>query len=274
MKTTSIKSYLTAAVLTIAGLSSCQKEKVTPPTTHTVTPVNNHVAVSTNTYKEIQAVLNSVMTGSYKKESALGGCAVVTNDTTVTPHVAIVDYGTGCTNDEGKFRSGRIVIQYDANDQTLAGNNVYASFENFHMDTLQIIGTLHEVINAPNGSGNTTISFSFPSQIVNDNTSDTASLTLSMDYEWLVGSGTRLRDDDQFDITGSIAGTDFGGNPCSETITSALRKNYDPRCNYFTQGVVEIRIAGRPDRTMDYGNGSCSGLVTITENGTSTVEHQ
>lgn len=279
MKSITIKSALAIAVVTIAGLSSCQKEKVSTPVKTTNKPVvDQSLTISTQTYQDIHTIIASLMVGSYKKEgvnTVFGGCATVTNDTVSVPHVAVIDFGTGCTGSNGKVRSGKIIVQYESSDPTLAGNDVYATYEGFRYDTIGIEGTIHVAVNGLNGIGNTTVSVTSTNTQLINGAGDTAQLNVTYDAEWLAGSSTpRDINDDLFDMTGSITGTDFGGNVASATITSPLRKNFDDRCNYFMDGVVEIRIAGSPDKTLDYTGSGCSGLVQVTENGVTTTENQ
>jgi hypothetical protein len=275
MKTKSIKSFIAVSIIAIAGLTSCQKEKVVP-TTKATTHTTDNVALSANTYREVHAIINALVAGSYKKEgfSGLAGCANVTNDTVSIPHVAIIDYGTGCAGGDGRIRSGRIIVQYESAEATLAGNDIYATYESFHFDTLEFLGTVHIAVNGLNGNGNTTVDVTGTGTEIINGAGDTARLDLALNCEWLTGSDTRSIDDDQFDMTGSISGTDFSNRVASEVITTTLRKNFDPRCNFFTQGIAELRVAGEFDKTLDYGNGSCNGLVYVTQNGVTTVENQ
>lgn len=72
--------------------------------------------------------------------------------------------------------------------------------------------------------------------------------------------------DDVFEIEGQSNGINRNNQSYTRTITSPLVK---PRtCRWFVQGTIEF-VTGENTATLDYGNGSCDRLATLTVNGDS-----
>ena len=75
------------------------------------------------------------------------------------------------------------------------------------------------------------------------------------------GADTDERIDNVYEITGTKWGTDRQGNAFSFTILEPLVKRAD--CPWITEGVAEITRNGNTV-TIDYGDGDCDRLATIT----------
>lgn len=72
--------------------------------------------------------------------------------------------------------------------------------------------------------------------------------------------------DDVFEIEGQSSGIKRNNKAYTRTITSPLVK---PRnCRWFVQGTLEM-VTGEKTATLDYGNGNCDRLATLTVNGVS-----
>ena len=68
-------------------------------------------------------------------------------------------------------------------------------------------------------------------------------------------------------MEGSAQGTNFEGENFSMTITTPLIKSAG--CFFITQGVQEISPAGKSTRVIDYGDGTCDDIATVTVDGES-----
>ena len=72
--------------------------------------------------------------------------------------------------------------------------------------------------------------------------------------------------DDIYSITGSATGTSASQNNFSATITSPLIKKMN--CRHIVQGTFTFDPGnGKPVRTVDFGNGTCDDIATVTING-------
>jgi hypothetical protein len=68
--------------------------------------------------------------------------------------------------------------------------------------------------------------------------------------------------DDVFAISGTSSGINAAGNAYKfTTITSIVKAN---ACHWITSGKLKIERTGKLDAVVDYGDGTCDSLATIT----------
>jgi hypothetical protein len=190
-------------------------------------------------------------------------CATVTNDTVA--HILTIDFGSGCTGNDGRLRSGQVIIQYNGQYMD-AGFTRSISFNNFFVDSNQVTGTRTIVNNGLNGNGNLTWTITAQNLRVTRPGGYYFEWNSTRTREMVAGSQTpQVKLDDVYLITGSAALTNSNGGSCSMVITNSLRKEL--ACHWIVSGTVEITPSGRPVRTLDYGTGSCDHFATVTKNG-------
>ena len=272
MKKQILKTVLAITVIaTTMALSSCQKEK----NDSDVTTANNQ-ALADESYNDVHNIADEAAnTGavSYKADDAnslLAGCANVTRDTVSMPHVTTVDFGsTGCTGADGKVRKGKIIVTYDGKYRD-AGTTITITFDGYSVNGNQISGTKTIHNDGLNGNGNLSFSINVNGQVVLASGAGTITWTSTRTREWIAGESTESRDDDQYSITGSAMATSTDGKQFTATIQEALIRNLAPSCRrHFVKGVVLLQRTGRPDRTIDFGNGACDDQAVVTINGVS-----
>ena len=77
------------------------------------------------------------------------------------------------------------------------------------------------------------------------------------------GESTLIWSDDVYSITGSASGKSAKGNNFSATITSALIVKLT--CKNIVKGTFDFDPGtGKPVRTVDYGDGTCDDVATVT----------
>ncbi len=273
MKTTMIKTIGTAFLFAgMITLNSCNKDK----SASDFTAADNQ-ALADETYNDVHNVSDEAsQTGSvsYKDEDAnslLSGCAVVTRDTISAIRTTTIDFGTGCTGIDGKTRKGKILISYDG-PYRAQGTTITVTFQDFFVNDNQVLGTKTIHNDGLNGAGNPSFSIHVQGQIILANNAGTIIWTSDRTREWIAGAATPQRDDDQYSITGTASGTDSEGNPFTCTIVDPLIRNLAPGCRrHFVKGSVLIQRSGKPDKSIDFGNGDCDNQAVVTVNGTSHI---
>ena len=260
MKTKAIKPAV-ALLLFIAtmALNSCKKENADV----------DFVTANNQALADEAAQTGSV---SYKTDDAnslLAGCAVVTRDTVSFPRVTTIDFGTGCTGADGKVRKGIITVTHDGPYRE-AGTTITITFTNYFVNDNQVLGTKTVHNDGLNNNGNLSFTVTVSGQIIRANGQGTITWTSQRTREWIAGSATSTRDDDRYSITGSASGTASNGDAFRATIVNALVRNLELGCRrHFVAGSVLIERTGKPDRTIDFGNGACDDEATVTINGVS-----
>lgn len=198
----------------------------------------------------------------------------VTRDTTAGTYFPVTvtyDFGAGCTGADGRTRSGQIIVTHTGRYRD-AGSVMTVLPVNYVVDGRAIEGTKTVTNNGRNGQGNLSYTVAIAQGEVTfpDGTSRTLNATWTR--EWIAGEGTTVHDlgvagllDDVWLISGSATGTRRGGQIWSAVITTPLRRELS--CQNIVSGVVEISPDGRATRTLDYGNGDCDRIATMTVNG-------
>jgi hypothetical protein len=193
------------------------------------------------------------------------------------PMKIVIDFGAGCLGRDGHTRSGKIITEYSGK-LTEPGKSATTRFEGFKFDSISVQGT-HKITNTTASGSNqrqftidvTDAKLSKP----NGNYSMWTSHRVIMQIE---GNGTPLYPlDDIFKVTGSAHGQVKHGDLIygwQSEITEPLIKKFS--CHWISQGVIKVRRETLSTNsqwvaTLDYGQGSCDFLATLTING---VSHQ
>lgn len=194
------------------------------------------------------------------------GCFTVTRDTVSEPHIVTIDFGTAnCMCNDGRNRRGKIMVTYTGRYRD-AGTEVHIGYDNYFVNDNQVLGT-HTITNLGiSTTGNIYYSVDVNGQVVLAS-GGTITWTSSRTRQWIAGYNTAVCSDDVYSITGSASGTNTYGVQISAVITSPLIRNLDSGCRkHFVQGTIEITPENHPVRILDFGNGNCDNIATVTIN--------
>jgi hypothetical protein len=195
----------------------------------------------------------------------IGLCATITHDTTVSPKTLTIDFGqVNCLCADGKNRRGIIQISYSGRYRD-SGTVITHTFNNYFVNDNQILGTKTVTNNGTNQNGHINYSVVVSGSILKANNGGTITWNSNRTREWIAGSTTPTWLDDVYLITGTASGTSASNTSYTMVITNPLRKEIG--CKYFVSGTLEITPAGKPVRLIDYGNGACDNIITVTING-------
>lgn len=184
------------------------------------------------------------------------------------PITIVIDYGTtGIETDHGKVIKGKVTIVINGAKNT-DGSTREITYANCAVDTISVNGTSTEKFI---GDNTTTRKITTASNVTFAIT-DGATFVRKGDEtcEWLAGlATTKDRSDDKVIVTGSITVDNTTDNiSYSRTIKNGLVKLGD--CPYIVSGTVEYSQAGSVIGTLDYGDGTCDNIATLTVGGTTT----
>ena len=199
----------------------------------------------------------------------LGETPVVTIDTAAAgyPITITIDYGTGIETNHGKVISGTVKIAIYG-DKNTDGSTREITFENCAIDTIGINGSSIEQFI---GDNTTTRKITNNSDVTFTITDGATLIRKGTETsEWLAGlATTEDRDDDKIVITGSITVQNTTDNiTYSKTITDGLVKLGD--CRDIVSGKVEYSQGAVVIATLDYGDGTCDEVASLTTGGTTT----
>lgn len=253
---------LTVIVLTI--MNACKKDN----------PVTTDPAVETSvqalrSQQLISTSFGIALHGAEKangllNQSAEERCSAVTifpADATTFPKTITVDFGSGCTDSDGKFKTGKVVVTVDKIWE--ANTEVSILYDNYTEDGAQLSGKF----TLKNQSSSDAGIYSVLAQDIK--AADTNGFTLDYDavqtFTQIAGHATWWDwSDDVYEITGSIQSVLTNGETVDWTIQNGLTKANN--CLWISEGTGLLDINGL-NVGVDYGDGSCDNKATLTING-------
>ena len=225
-------------------------------------------------FSEVDAIMNLMDMFGYVlngKKSGLEGLdtcpviSIVANPGTFWPRTVIVDYGDGC--DLGRRnRKGKIVIEVSG-PMWLENSYRVVTFENFCVNDHKVEGT-RTVTNEGRHEGGEYDGLRYFSVVLEGGritTPDSTVITKDVNRTRTFVEGEETKWDTRDDIwyiEGIATGTNRKGIAYTREIISPLWKEIG--CRFITQGTVVLSAEGRPDVILDYGDGTCDPIVTVT----------
>jgi hypothetical protein len=171
------------------------------------------------------------------------------------------NYDIPCVSTDGKSRRGVIEAVFNSSWKYPPAT-VTMTLQNYFVKDIkgeiQYKGTVAITKNSP-----TTFT-----QVIQNGECVTADWTIKWNcnrtMNILVGDTANLNDDIST-ISGSADGVDRLGRAFNVDITSPLTRKMG--CTYIVSGTQTIKIDGKKDRTVDYGDGTCDNRATLTIDG-------
>ena len=187
-------------------------------------------------------------------------CAKITTkvDTIAKSITATIDFGDkNCLCKDGKNRRGKIQVKITGNKNIVGSTVVYTTVDYFVND--------HGV----SGSKTLTVvdDHSFRIVVVNGKVTKANGgiITWNTDRTRTMTAGFDTKDnpsDDVFQVSGTTSGINAAGNAYKFTTLTPIVKAR--ACQWITAGKLKIERAGKLDAVVDYGDGTCDSLATIT----------
>ncbi len=195
----------------------------------------------------------------------LGPCAEITFENQDTLFVLTVDFGDeNCLCNDGRERRGRIISTYNG-AYWQEGTVITHVTEDYFVNNNEVIVTKTVTNQGADNNGFPTFTIEEEGSIVLDDTGDTITRTAIRERKWVEGYNTFRRLDDVYHITGNASGIDRRGRSYEAETLSPLRR--EVTCHHFVSGVRTRTLEGLPTRTLDYGDGECDNVATLTING-------
>ena len=261
-------------ILSVFAINSCEKEQTD---TDTQSSVDNSIAegefcrVFSQTHGI--AVNNSgVQRNSVDIPIPAGGCPdyyVDSLDATAFPVTLWLYFGTdtdgdgiyetGCTGNDGKVRQGMIEAVFDK-PWHLPGSGLTMTLHNYYVNGIKFEATISV------------------SKTLTSYTQTVQNGKASKGSEWsILWNSTRTLTadigvpsnpfDDVLTVTGTANGTDRNGKTFSVDIDANNPLISKMGCPYIVKGRQTVKIQGKTDRVIDYGDGTCDNIAKIIING-------
>jgi len=274
MTTKRLSRFGIAMCLVAVCLSSCKKDK---QETDSDTTSAQDQALASGVENDMTSIAdeagrNHTVT-SFKTEETtaiLSACATLSFDTlnASNPDTITVNFGnSNCLCNDGRYRRGQLLISYTGKYKDSL-TVITVTPQNYFVNDNQIAGTKTITNQGHNAQGHLVYNISTAITITKANGGGTITWQCTRQREWTAGESTLTLNDDMYSITGSASGTTSGGLGFTSIITSPLIRNMAIGCRAnFTAGVIDHTPSGKYTRTINYGNGACDNIATVTING-------
>jgi hypothetical protein len=211
-------------------------------------------------------IINSHFTDKFYS----GDGPVISIDTAETgyPIIISLDYGDSTVTKHGKVLSGTIILEISG-DRNTDGATRKVTYENFFVDSVNLSGSTSEIFNITadsilviTSSGNIVLTLPDGSTI---------NAVTEKQRTWIEGDDTPfVHDDDILQVTGKTVFTTSEGESFIKEILIPLLRTGD--CHNFVQGTVQYVQDGVEIAVLDYGNGECDEVATLTTADGETIE--
>lgn len=181
-----------------------------------------------------------------------------------------VDFGgTGCKDSRGNVRKGKMIITY-AGKRFIPGSSVKVEMVDYFINDKKVEGT-RSVTSEPTSTELKPVS----KIVLKDGKCTSPDGTFSTHEFTHVRTWTRLSNplEDSWTLSGSGSGVSRKGVAYTMTITKDLvfKKSCEASHVFIAVSGIKILNKGGKEITIDYGNGICNNLVSVTYNGVTKV---
>lgn len=206
--------------------------------------------------------LSLLKSASLETSLYLGECPVITIDKDATPQVMTIDFGTACTGQDGKVRSGKIVITAESFKANPSERT--KQFEDFYVDGKKIEGTITKIITKDRENGLRTATLEEDLSIIfpNDEGTITREASLTRVYQ-LNESGDKT--DDIITSWGTTETTKLSGITASKVVSETTPIVYKVECHQAVSGIALFTNSNGKSWSIDYGQGECDQVALLTK---------
>jgi hypothetical protein len=194
----------------------------------------------------------------------MGQCPDVSIDTAEAgyPIIITLNYGDSTVLENGRVLSGIITVEISGPKFT-DGTTRTISYSDFSIDSVSIEGSIVETFTGDNITSRMfsvvgDLSITLPDGTVLDR-------VINREHEWLEGIDNMGYGDDVIQITGSVTTTSSTGDVYTKIITEPLLRLGS--CKYIVQGKTQLTLNGEVISEIDFGNGDCDEIATLTTGG-------
>ena len=275
MKRKNFLSVFSIFLVAMITMMACEKNK-SIETLDVVTAEDDAIMdmAFDDVFSEVDAVMNTMDMIGYEIPALKSGlevfetCKIITVDQpegSFWPRLITIDYGEGCTVGK-RTRKGKIIITVSG-PMWQEGSMRTVTFEGFFVNDHKVEGVRTVTNEGRHTEGDYAgkIFFSVILEGGKVTTPDSTVITKEVNRTRTFVEGEESKWDTRDDIwyiEGIATGVNRNGVAFTREITSPLWKEIG--CRFITRGTVLISAEGRPDAILDYGEGDCDPIATVT----------
>ncbi len=247
--------------------SSCEKKEEVTGILNTETVEDEAIAdIIWNSVDADVDLVSSMFESNSLKSASADTCPIIIidhPDSTYFPRTLIIDFGDEyCETWEGRPKKGKIIITVNKPIYE-PGSVRTVTFEDYYIAEHKVEGVHTLTNNGFNGSGNLNFQAVLSGGKITFPDGGIVVREMNHNREWIIGIDTpRYWWDDQWHITGTASGTNRDGVSYNNLITTPVL--YKAVCHFPVSGIIDLNIENVGTLVMDYGDGECDNLATIT----------
>jgi hypothetical protein len=256
---TSMKNYVKAiGIFTIAlTMVSCQKDDLGTEAAEDYDEiVSSEMEQQDVQYDEVVGAHEDCDGSGFRRN--LPECATVTESGESFPKTITIDFGDGCSTTNGREKKGKVIIT-QTDGMLVVGASRTITFDGFSVNEVDVVGERTVVNTGENAAGN--LVFTIEGEITGTKGDRSRKRVFTREREWTAGRETCDRADDEFMITGNATIT-AGSRTITREITEPIYITPGV-CKYPKSGKIFID-RGRKEGTIDFGDGTCDNVATLT----------
>jgi len=259
---------LSVLFLVAAGLfmlNSCNKDEVVTVDVIAITTASDYInminSFSLSTVDELTSSEDDAL-----KSATIVDCLTVTihenEDGEFWPRSWTFDYGTeNCECFAGNMKRGKINVSI-SDWWKNEGSLKEITFEDFYMNDNKMEGVKTTLNTGLNENGNLIFTKNVTDAKLTYADGTSMTWACEKNSEQIEGGATILFADDVWSVTGGGAGVNLDKNSYTMAITTALV--YNNGCFYPVSGIIEISTEGEEVKVINYGDGECDNVITVT----------
>lgn len=181
-------------------------------------------------------------------------------DLSIFPKTLTVDFKTGCTDNKGTTRKGKVIISLEK-IFWLANAKATVRFDNYYVNDIKVEGEMLVTISNWTGE-NRAYTYAVTNGKVTHKNGYTATYSGTRTVKQTEGAGTLSLNDDLYEITGGATLIDNLGT-ATVNVTKPLQRRFT--CRSISAGEVSVTLNGHAG-TINYGtdNDVCDNKATLT----------
>lgn len=259
-----LKLFIALSLMFI-GFNSCQKD-------HVATTVDEITLSQQETQSEevladvdllvdeaVDLNLGQLKSATIGNAMYLTDCQVVTINTGVSPQILTIDFGTSCTGKDGKIRSGKIIVTSESFKTFPSVRD--KTFDNYFVDGKKIEGSIVKTILKDQVNNIRTAEIMENVTITDNEGTATRIANLTRQYQ---RGDLGNKADNQVVSWGTVEFTRISGVKITKTITAENPLIFQATCHHLVSGIVSVTTSNNRKWTINYGNGECDNLATLT----------
>lgn len=256
-------------VLFLFIIFSCTKKEIEIKDGHQKVIFNPKITEEVINAQNTFDISNSIIEESYDKilKGTIGfrglDCAEISKSNSFGqfPNTFTLDFGTGCDVNDSLNFSGKILITFSGFFNH-SGDSIVFEYNNFYVNGTHLEGVCIKKNLGKDTNGNRTFSKQITNAKVTKENGETTSFN-SLKYSKYYRNGTPFNfNDDKFGFTGNFNGVTASGDTYNGIIKIELILPVS--CGCIVSGKLEITYNSEDTFELDYGNGDCDKVGTLT----------